>query len=113
LPYRLKKTLTDLNGIANRNGGNRAFGLPGFKASVDYILEQVQDNLGDQFDTWVQPFNHTFEQTRKISVTGPDGKDVFAITLLYNPPTPKEGFTAALVDTPVNDENGWFHFLAI
>lgn len=99
-----------MNGIANRNGGNRAFGFPGFKASVDYILEQVQDGLGDQFDTWVQPFNHTFEQTRKISVTGPNGKDVHAITLLYNPPTPEEGITASLIDTPVNDENGWFHF---
>lgn len=102
----LKKTLTDLNGIADQNGGNRAFGLPGYKASVDYILTQVQEGLKDQFDTWVQPFNHTFEQTRNLSVTGPDGEDVYAITLLYNPPTPEEGITAPLIDTLVNDEEG-------
>ncbi|PKS13267.1 hypothetical protein jhhlp_000038 [Lomentospora prolificans] len=100
----LKRTLTDLNGIADRNGGNRAFGFPGYKASVDYILEQVQEGLKDQFDTWVQPFNHTYEETRKLSVTGPDGEDVYAITLMYNPPTPEEGITAPLVDTRVNDE---------
>ncbi|KAK6347264.1 hypothetical protein TWF696_007336 [Orbilia brochopaga] len=57
-------------------------------------------------DTWIQPFNHTFEQTRKIEVKGPDGKPVHAITLLYNHATPAGGVTAQLANTPVDDKKG-------
>ncbi|CAI4219100.1 unnamed protein product [Parascedosporium putredinis] len=96
----LKQTLTDLDGIAQRNDGNRAFGLPGYKASVDYIREQVEDGLKDSFDTWIQPFNHTFEQTRRIRVTGPNGGTVYALSVMYNPPTPEEGIKALMIDTP-------------
>jgi len=96
-----------LNHIANNNGGNRAFGLPGYKASSDYVLERVQKRFGNEFDTWLQYFNHTFEQTRKISVIGPDGEDVLVRTLLYNTATPLPGgVTAALIDTPVDDARG-------
>lgn len=102
----MKQTLTDLDGIAQRNDGNRAFGLPGYKASVDYIREQVEDGLKDSFDTWIQPFNHTFEQTRNIRVTGPTGGTVYALSVMYNPPTPEEGIRALMIDTPVNDETG-------
>src|SRR5690606_32670845 len=96
-----------LDKIGSENGGNRAFGLPGFKASVDFILEETK-RYSEDIETWVQPFNHTFEQTRKLSVTGPDGEEVYAITLLYNPPTPEDGITALLVDTHVDDEAGRF-----
>jgi hypothetical protein len=96
-----------LNKIARDNGGNRAFGLPGFKASVDYVLERAQKRFSKQMDTWVQPFNHTFEQTRKIAVTGPAGENVFVLSLLYNAPTPiPGGITAELIDTPVDDARG-------
>ncbi|KAF3938852.1 hypothetical protein ABW19_dt0207384 [Dactylella cylindrospora] len=57
-------------------------------------------------DTYIQPFNHTFEQTKEIAVNGPDGKPVHVITLLYNHPTPAGGITAELIDTPVDDTNG-------
>ncbi|KAL2074946.1 hypothetical protein VTL71DRAFT_8726 [Oculimacula yallundae] len=103
----LERNLYNLNQIAKRNGGNRAFGLPGYKASSDYVLERVQTRFGDQFDTTLQYFNHTFEQTRDISVTGPDGEDVDVITLLYNNATPLPGgVTAPLIDTPVDDVLG-------
>lgn len=96
-----------MNQIAKKNGGNRAFGLPGYKASSDYVLERVQTRFGNTFDTTLQYFNHTFEQTRDISVTGPDGEDVPVITLLYNNATPLPGgVTAPLLDTPVNDVTG-------
>lgn len=105
--FRLQKNLWHLNQIANKNNGTRAFGLPGYKASSDYVLERVKYRFGDQFDSWVQYFNHTFEQTREISVTGPDGEAVEVITLLYNNATPlPEGITAPLIDTPVNDTQG-------
>jgi len=103
----LERNPWNLNQIAKKNGGNRAFGLPGYKASSDYVLERVQTRFGNTFDTTLQYFNHTFEQTRDISVTGPDGEDAPVITLLYNNATPLPGgVTAPLLDTPVNDVTG-------
>ncbi|KAF7560427.1 hypothetical protein G7046_g3717 [Stylonectria norvegica] len=103
----LKKTLKTLNKIGDAHGGNRAFGLPGYKASLDYVLSQTRGRLGKHLNTFVQTFNHTFEQTREISLTGPDGEDVFVITLMYNTATPiPDGVTAPLIDTPVDDERG-------
>ena len=104
---RLQRNLWNLNKIARDNGGNRAFGLPGYKASLDYVLERAQTRFAKEMDTWIQPFNHTFEQTRKITVTGPEGESVYVITLLYNHATPlPDGITASLIDTPVDDERG-------
>ncbi|CAL3964632.1 unnamed protein product [Diplocarpon coronariae] len=103
----LEQNLSNLYQIAKDNGGNRAFGLPGYKASSDYIIERMQTKFGDQFDTSLQYFNHTFEQTLNISVTGPDGENVAAVTLLYNNATPlPDGVTAPLIDTPVDDSIG-------
>lgn len=103
----MEDILETLNKIGKDNGGNRAFGLPGFKASRDFVVERLE-GFSDKVDTFIQPFNHTFEQTRKITVTGPDGEDVHAITLIYNPATPEEGITAPLIDTPIDDEIGAF-----
>ncbi|KAI1488248.1 hypothetical protein F5X96DRAFT_93170 [Biscogniauxia mediterranea] len=102
----LKRNLHDLNRIADANGGNRAFGLPGYRASVDYVLERAQTRFAAEYDTWVQPFNHTFAQVREISVTGPEGEAVDVIPLIYNPGTGDEGITAPLIDTPVDDARG-------
>ncbi|KAJ6256789.1 Serine/threonine-protein phosphatase [Drechslerella dactyloides] len=102
----LRNNLWHLLRIAKENGGNRAFGLPGYKASLDFVYERAVKRFGAHMDTYIQPFNHTFEQTRKIEVKGPDGKPVHAITLLYNPATPAGGVTAQLVDTPVDDTKG-------
>ncbi|TDZ37088.1 Aminopeptidase Y [Colletotrichum trifolii] len=102
----LERVLWNLNKIGRDNGGTRAFGTPGYKASVDFVLERAQTRFAKQMDTWLQPFNHTFEQTNAISVTGPDG-DVIVISAEYNTATPLPGgITAPLVDTPVDDENG-------
>jgi hypothetical protein len=74
------------------------------------VLERVQTRFSDQFESWVQYFNHTFEQTRDIFITGPDGEDVAVLTLLYNNATPLPGgVTGALVDTPVDDAKGTSH----
>ncbi|KAH8738238.1 hypothetical protein BGZ61DRAFT_337715 [Ilyonectria robusta] len=104
---KLKQTLSDLNKIGVANGGNRAFGLPGYKASLDYILSIVEGKYGKYLDTYVQPFNHTFEQTRDIWVRGPDGEDEYVITLIYNSATPTpDGVTAELIPVPVDLERG-------
>ncbi|KAK0388909.1 hypothetical protein NLU13_2486 [Sarocladium strictum] len=104
---KLQNVLWNFNKIARDNGGNRAFGLPGYNASLDFILERAVTRFGKHMDTYVQGFTHLFEQTREISLTGPDGEDVRVATLLYNDPTPlPDGVTAELVDTPVDDARG-------
>lgn len=104
---RLERNLYNLNNIAQRNGGNRAFGRPGYKASGDYVLERAKTRFFLHYDTEVQYFNHTYEETRSIKVTGPAGEDVYVLTLQYNTPTPiPGGITAPLIDTPVNDVTG-------
>ncbi|KAJ9144606.1 Peptide hydrolase [Pleurostoma richardsiae] len=103
----LQRVLWNLNKIARDNGGTRAFGTPGYKASVDFVLERVQTRFAKELDTYLQPFNFTFEQTLEISVTGPDGEDVIVVSPQYNTATPLPGgTTASLIDTPVNDETG-------
>ncbi|KAF5021266.1 hypothetical protein F66182_6664 [Fusarium sp. NRRL 66182] len=104
---KLQKTLKGLDAIGKKHGGNRAFGLPGYKASLDYIYNQLQNKYGKYLDTYIQPFNHTFEQTRDIWVRGPDGEDVYVVTLIYNTATPTpDGVTAPLVLVPIDDERG-------
>lgn len=99
--------LWNFNKIARDHGGNRAFGLPGYNASLDFVLERAVDRFGKHMDTYVQGFTHLFEQTKEIKLTGPDGEDVRVITLMYNTATPvPAGVTAELVDTPVDDERG-------
>lgn len=98
----------NLNQIAKRNGGNRAFGWPGYEASGEYILERAVTRFGSrQFKTYKQFFNHTYEETRSIKLTGPDGEDVYVITSQYNTPTALPGGVfGELVDTPVDDTRG-------
>ncbi|OLN95802.1 Aminopeptidase Y 1 [Colletotrichum chlorophyti] len=103
----LERNLWNLNKIARDNGGNRAFGLPGYKASSDYILERVQGRFHKQLDTKLQYFDHLFVQTREIKVTGPDGEDVYVVALQYNHATDLPGGTTApLIDIPVDDVRG-------
>ncbi|EGS19532.1 uncharacterized protein CTHT_0050060 [Thermochaetoides thermophila DSM 1495] len=103
----LQNVIWHLNHIAEKNGGNRAFGEPGYAASMDFILERARIRFADKFDTFVQPFNHTYDKTNAIKVTGPDGEDVYVVSPQYNPATPLPGgITAGLVDTPVDDARG-------
>lgn len=97
--------MKDLGSIAQQNGGNRAFGLPGFDASVEYVLKYV--NTSNYFDIFIQPFSHLFSTTRSISLIGPDGKDVPIISLQYNHPTPSgDPIETPLVHIPVDGDRG-------
>lgn len=102
---KLQNVLWNLNKIARDNGGNRAFGFPGYNASMDFILERMVTRFGKHFDTTIQPFTHLFATTYELSVTGPNG-EVDAVTLQYNNPTPAGGVTANLVNVPIDDEQG-------
>ncbi|KAH7329506.1 hypothetical protein B0I35DRAFT_386447 [Stachybotrys elegans] len=105
---KLQNVLWNLNKIARDNGGNRAFGFPGYNASIDFILERAVTRFGKHMDTYVQPFTALWESTLEIALTGPDGESVSPIsTLLYNTGTPvPDGITAVLADTPIDDTRG-------
>ncbi|MGW0464430.1 M28 family peptidase [Streptomyces sp. NPDC003027] len=51
----VKQHLTDFQSIANANGGNRAHGRPGYKASVDFVKAKL-DAAG--YTTSVQQFSY-------------------------------------------------------
>ncbi|KAM5356958.1 hypothetical protein ACJ41O_003604 [Fusarium nematophilum] len=106
---KLQRNLWNFNKIARDNGGNRAFGTPGFEASAEYVLERAQTRFATTMDTHKQYFNHRFYQYRSISLAGPEGEDVSIIALGWTPPTPNVGqgpTTAQLLHTPVDDERG-------
>jgi hypothetical protein len=92
--------LVELDKIATANGGNRAFGLPGYAASVEYILSQTKDVPG--FNTWVQDFPALFFRVESIALTAA-GENITVIGLSYSPSTPEGGITAPLVLGPTGD----------
>lgn len=104
---KLQNVLWNLNKIG-RDNGNRAFGFPGYNASLDFILERVQTRFAKHFDTYVQPFTTLFATTNAISLTGPEGESVRVDTLQYNNPTPdvEAGVTGVLVALPIDDVRG-------
>jgi Zn-dependent M28 family amino/carboxypeptidase len=85
--------LKALDSIAKANGGNRAFGLPGYAASVDYMLKQTK-NKG--FNTWVQDFPALFNRIDSIEFSV-SNSSYHVIGLSYSPSTTPEGLTLPLV----------------
>ena len=86
--------LKQLDTIAKANGGNRAFGYPGYAASVEYILSRTQDS--SNFRTWVQDFPALFNSVDSIKFSV-DNTSYHVIGLSYSPSTSAEGLTAPLV----------------
>jgi hypothetical protein len=61
--------LEALQEIADENGGNRASGLPGYEASVDYVVEQLE---GAGYDPQVQEFTFDyFEENSELIRNSP------------------------------------------
>ena len=94
--------LEQLELIATENGGNRAAGTPGYGASVDYVVGQLEQAGFDvetpEFD--VDIFQVT-TQTLQVS-----GRDVPVKALTYSPATPPGGLQARLVPVPSDDTPG-------
>ena len=63
--HRLMKNLEHLQEIATANGGNRAFGLPGYAASVDYVLSKVSKSKS--YKSWTQDFPALYNDV--VSIT--------------------------------------------
>lgn len=95
--YSLLKNLQTLNDIAYANGGNRAFGYPGYDASVEFIYGEVSKLKG--FNAWIQDFPARFTETQAAEVTV--GNETYrTVALTYTPSTPVEGVTLPLVHGP-------------
>ncbi|GJC88884.1 leucine aminopeptidase 2 [Colletotrichum liriopes] len=93
----LMANLEALNEIAFANGGNRAFGLPGYAASVDYVWDRVSKIPATK--AWKQDFPATFGQVVSIDFNI-DGESIYVFGLTYSPSTSDEGITAEIVLGP-------------
>ncbi|WP_305092611.1 M20/M25/M40 family metallo-hydrolase [Prescottella sp. R16] len=94
--------LEQLQRIADEHDGNRAVGTPGYDASVDYVVGQLED-AGFDVDTpefTVDTFTVHTEQLRVA------GRDVPVTALGYSPSTPPGGLTARLVPVPPGEASG-------
>jgi Zn-dependent M28 family amino/carboxypeptidase len=86
--------LDELQKIAEANNGNRAFGLPGYAASVDYIVSQTKN--ASNFRTWVQDFPALYNKVESIAFSV-SNTSYHVIGLSYSPSTTPEGLTLPLV----------------
>ncbi|KAI0505452.1 peptidase family M28 [Xylaria bambusicola] len=89
--------LVALDKIAAANGGNRAFGLPGYAASVDYVWEKISKIKGAK--AWKQDFPALFNYVQSIELKLND-ESFYVYGLTYSPSTSAEGITAELVLGP-------------
>ncbi|EUC38193.1 hypothetical protein COCCADRAFT_32656 [Bipolaris zeicola 26-R-13] len=89
---KLMGNLKAFDTIAKANGGNRAFGLPGYAASVDYMLEKTQNT---HFKTWTQDFPALFNRVDSIEFTV-SNTSYRVVGLTYSPSTSPEGLTLPL-----------------
>ncbi|KAJ8082942.1 hypothetical protein PM082_008801 [Marasmius tenuissimus] len=98
---RLSATLASLTQIAAENGGNRAFGLPGYDASVDFILDTLKKfDKDNAFRFWKQPFVGLFTQITAHRLEISETESYVPYGLTYSPSTPVGGLTAELAIVP-------------
>lgn len=95
----LMANLAELQKIATANGGNRAFGLPGYRASADFILKEVK-KYKKTIDVREQEFLALFSQTEEIKLNEVGKDPLYVFGLTYSPSTGDEGITAPLVLGP-------------
>ncbi|KAK0627950.1 peptidase family M28 [Immersiella caudata] len=92
----LMSHLHTLQEIADSNSGNRAFGLPGYQASVNYIWSQISNIPGTKI--WKQDFLGNFSSSEAQLRVGK--VDVPVVAVLKSPQTPDSGIEAELVAGP-------------
>lgn len=93
--------LSTLQDIADDNDGTRAVGTPGYEASVDYVVNVLQDK---GFDVQTPEFSARVFHAEKGSVTVAD-KTVDARALQFSLGTAPEGVQGPLVAAPADDES--------
>ncbi|KAK0702313.1 peptidase family M28 [Lasiosphaeris hirsuta] len=93
----LMSNLGALNDIALANGGNRAFGLPGYAASVDYVWGRISNISGNH--AWKQDFSALFNLVESVELKV-NNESVYVVALTYSPSTSKQGITAQVIAGP-------------
>ncbi|KAK8087637.1 hypothetical protein PG997_002598 [Apiospora hydei] len=93
----LMSHLESLNAIALAHGGNRAFGLPGYAASVDYVYGLVSQYPGAK--AWKQDLPGLYNSVESIEFKV-DNSSIYVYGLTYSPSTSAEGIMAELVLGP-------------
>ena len=88
--------------IANRNGGTRQTGTPGYSASVDYVVKALKDK---GFDVQTPEFELGIFHVDAESLTV-DGAPVAARAVEYSGATSAAGVTGPLVAVPAADTPG-------
>lgn len=94
--------LEQLQRIADANGGNRSVGTPGYDASVDYVVGQLED-AGFDVETPEFDVDRFDAHTQTLAFAG---RDVPVEALTYSPATPQGGLTARLVPAPSDETPG-------
>lgn len=89
--------LQNLNTIAYAHGGNRAFGLPGYAASVDYVWDKVSKVKGAKARKQDFPALFNFVESISLEI---EGEDIYVFGLTFSPSTSAEGITAEIVAGP-------------
>ncbi|KAF6809188.1 peptidase family M28 [Colletotrichum sojae] len=95
----LEANLVRLNDIATANGGNRAFGYPGYAASVDFVWDRISAAAAGGAKVWKQDFPAVFSNEIRANLTV-NGETLPAYGLSQSPATPDGGITAELVAGP-------------
>ncbi|POS79188.1 hypothetical protein DHEL01_v202411 [Diaporthe helianthi] len=94
----LRADLVAFDEIATANGGNRAFGYPGYDASVDFVWSRISQLEG--VTAWKQDFPAVFSRDSGANLTV-NGVRYEAFPVYTSPYTPAGGLTADVVVGPV------------
>lgn len=94
------ENLATLDTIAKDNGGNRAFGLPGFDASREFVFSRVSNSEG--FTASIQDFPALYNDVVSITFRV-DNTSYYVFGPTYSPSTSPEGVTKSLVLGPTGD----------
>lgn len=94
---RLMGNLASLYDVALKNGGNRAFGYPGYDASVDFIWGRIKK--AKNYKIWKQDVPGLWNKVESITFRVGE-TDYYVFGLTYSPSTTPEGVTAPLVLGP-------------
>jgi len=98
----VNRHLIALQRIADRNGGHRAAGSPGYDASAEYIATKLEA-AGFIVDRQEFPFIYDEGQGAALTV---DGTEVDVHRMTFSQSTPEGGVTAPLVVVPVDATPG-------
>lgn len=95
------KHLKAFQRIADRNGGHRAAGSPGYEASAAYVYDQLKQA---GYDVTYDTFDFTYSETLKdeFAVVSPGARDIEIYAMTFSKATPEGGLDAPLAAVPVD-----------